>query len=109
MYALPFVMKYDEVVGEDFILMNNGNEVFNSVWVPSIPKNASLWTILDNFKKEESLARLTHNEVLRNVHVAHNASRKKQHDNKMRELCNICQNFRGFQLAEYFQTVANVL
>ena len=100
--------KYDEVVGEDFILTNNGNEVFNSVWVPSIPKNASLWTILDNFKNEESLARLTHNEVLRNVHVAHNASRKKQHDNKMRELRNICQNFRGFQLAEYLQTVANV-
>ena len=62
--------KYNKVVSEDFILTTNGNEVFNSVL------------------------------LLRNVHIAHNASRKKQHDTKMSEWCSICRNFCSFQTVE---------
>ena len=91
------------------MLTNNGNEVFNSTWAPSIPKNASLWTVLDNFKKEESMARLNHAELLRNVHVAHNNSRKLKHTAKMSELHSICVNFKKFQSTEYLKNYANII
>ena len=57
--------KFNQVVAEDFVLTNNGNEVFNSSWVPSLPKNATVWSVIKGFQKEESFARVTHAEYQR--------------------------------------------
>ena len=84
--ALDKWVKYESIVEEDMVLTNNGNEVFNSSWNPSIPKSASVWTVIECFMNEETLCRLVHSELLRNVHQSHNLTRAQTHAAKMKEI-----------------------
>ena len=85
--------KWDCVMSEDHVITNNGNESYNSSWVPSVPKSSSVWTVIECFKREESMARLTFSETIRGVHQSHNRSRNEHQKTKMMELYNICVNF----------------
>ena len=38
---------------------NNSNEAYNNQWNQTTEKNPSMWTIINNFIREESLARKT--------------------------------------------------
>ena len=46
-------------VREDIPTTNNSNEADNNQWNQSTEPNASLWTIITNFIREESLSRKT--------------------------------------------------
>ena len=46
-------------VREDIPTTNNSNEADNNLWNQSTEPNASLWTIITNFIREESLSRKT--------------------------------------------------
>ena len=46
-------------VREDIPTTNNSNEAYNNQWNQSTEPNASLWTIITNFIREESLSRKT--------------------------------------------------
>ena len=46
-------------VREDIPTTNTSNEVDNNQWNRSTEPNASLWTIITNFIREESLSRKT--------------------------------------------------
>lgn len=109
LYDTEMWSKWSEVVSEDFTVTNNGNEVFNSTWNPSLPKSASLWTVIDCFKKEDALASITFSEAIRGVHVAHNRSRDEQHQNKMVELHNICLSYDKYILKQdYLDVIVKV-
>ena len=102
-YEIKIWNKYEEIIDEDFVLTNNGNEVFNSSWAPSIPKSATVWTVILEFQRREALARAEHNEHLRGLTKAHNSSRDRLHKQRMEELHNICKNIN------LFKTVLNAL
>ena len=97
--------KFNQVVAEDFVLTNNGNEVFNSSWVPSLPKNATVWSVIKGFQKEESIARVTHAEYLSDIHQSHNSSRNKTQLERMRQLHNICSKWDESTVEEYLDAV----
>jgi len=44
---------------EDIPTINNSNEAYNNQWNQSTEPNASLWTIITNFIREDSLSRNT--------------------------------------------------
>jgi len=46
-------------VREDIPTTNNSNEAYNNQWNRSTEPNASLWTIITNFIREESLSKKT--------------------------------------------------
>ena len=109
LFPVPLWNKWTEVSAEDYVLTNNGNEVFNSTWNPSVPKSASIWTVIDCFKKEEALAQLTFRESLRGVHVAHNRSRDEGQTEKMRELHNVCSRYHSMgNKQEYLDLVTSL-
>ena len=93
LYKIELWNKWEEITSEDFATINNGSEVFNSTWNPSVPKSASIWTVIYCFKKEEALAQITFMEDLWGVHDSHNRSRDDAQQEKMRQLCNVCTQF----------------
>ena len=49
---------------------NNMVEAWNGAWIKSTPSNASLWTIISGFQREEGLVRQTvHDDQLLRVDV----------------------------------------
>ena len=48
---------YNEVINDDFVTTNNGLESYNSSWTPCIPRNASVWSVIESFQKEDSLSK----------------------------------------------------
>ena len=56
----------------------NDYGVFNSTWAPNIPKSATVWTVIEESKRRESLAREAHNELPRGLRLAYNLSRDKR-------------------------------
>ena len=91
------------------LLTNNSLEAFNSSWTPNVPKSASIWVVIENFIKEESLARATHSESLRNVHSGHNAMRQRSHQVKMEYLHMLCQNYETAESLGYLESIGSVL
>ena len=89
--------------------VNNGNEVFNSSWNPSIPKSASVWTVIECFMNEETLCRSVHSELLRNVYQSHNLTRARTHAAKMKELRSICTRSDKFTPDLYFDAIASII
>ena len=84
-------------------------EALNSSWAPNIPKSASVWTVIEAFKREETLARATNQEAILNVHVAHNAGRTKALEAKMSKLKCLCENFSHMKPIEYLETVDKLM
>ena len=78
---------------------------FYSSWVPSLPKNATVWTVIKGFQKKESIARVTHAEYLRDIHQSHNSSRNKTQLERMRQLHNICSKWDESTVEEYLDPV----
>lgn len=55
LYRIETWNKFNRIINSDLAITNNGNENFNSTWNPGVPKSASVWTVIDCFKMEESL------------------------------------------------------
>ena len=91
------------------MLTNNSVAGFNSSWAPNIPKSPSIWTVIEAFIREESLARVTHAEVLRNVQSGQNASRKRSHEIKMFHLLSICENFENTTPKDYLESISSLM
>ena len=100
--------KFDDIISENYQLTNNSLEAMNSSWAPTIPRNASVWTVIGKFQKEESNARLTHSEALRGVVESHNRSRSEQQKKKMDELHNLCVNFDKSEICQYLENVMHL-
>ena len=108
-YSHEIWNKWDSVTAEDTDLTNNGNEAYNSSWAPGVPKSASVWTVMDCFKKEESLARVTYREAVRGVKQAHNHSRDQKQMNKIRELSAVCKSFGTMTTKMYLEMVTGIM
>ena len=108
-YSYEIWNKWDSVTAEDTDLTNNGNEAYNSSWAPGVPKSASVWTVMDCFKKEESLARVTYREAVRGVKQAHNHSRDQKQMNKIRELSAVCKSFGTMTTKMYLEMVTGIM
>ena len=96
---------YNSIIKNDFLLTNNGCEAYHSSWNPTIPKNASVWTVIESFIKEDSLAKVTHNEVLRGEHQAHNSSRVNNLKAKQKQLHSICENASKYTARNYMEAI----
>ena len=108
-YDVKLWNKHEQIVDADFVLTNNGNEVFNSTWAPSIPKSATVWTVIEEFKRQESLAREAHNELLRGLHQAHNSSRDKGVKARMHQLHSIVVNYEKFEKkTDFFNVIVSL-
>ena len=53
-------------------------------------RSATVWSVMEEFKRRESLARAAHNELFRGLHQVHNLSREKRQKEKMEQLYTIC-------------------
>ena len=109
MFPISIWNKYEQIMSDNFVLTNNHLEGFNSSWAPSIPKSASVWTVIDAFQREESLARATYSETVRNIHNPHNAARTKAQECKMNQLHSLCENFYQIIPNDYLESIANLL
>jgi len=49
---------------------------------------------IDCFTREDSLARVTHSEDIKGVHMAHNSGRARRQKEKMVEVRNVCQKYK---------------
>ena len=74
--------------------------------LPTIPKNASVWTVIESFNKEDSMAKVTRLEDLRGVHQAHNRTRQLNCAARKEELKSICENWSGMEPEQYLEMLA---
>ena len=72
-------------------------------------KNASIWTVLEAFQREESLARVTNNEAMRNIHDGHNLSRRESMEKRKHEIRSLCENFDVMGVMEYLESVVPIM
>ena len=100
--------KFDDVIAEKYQLTNKSIEAMNSSWAPTVPRNATVWTVIGKFQKEETNARLTHSEVLRGVVESHNRSHSEQQRLKMDEFHNLCNNFEKSEISQYLDNVMHI-
>ena len=96
-----------EVLKDDFVVTNNGIESFNSSRTPSIPRNASIWSVLECLNKEDSMSKVTYMEYLRGTNQAHNKSRDKNNRAKTEELKSICEKWMEFDSKDYLEAIRN--
>ena len=72
-------------------------EGLNSTFAPNVPKNASVWTVIICFQKEEMLTRLKYNEALAGEEPSHNKKRKQNHVERMLSLADICRSYPEYE------------
>jgi len=61
--------------------------------------------VIKGFQKEESIARVTYAEYLRDIHQSHNSSRNKTQLEQMRQLHNICSKWDESTVEDYLDAV----
>ena len=105
-YKYIFVLNIN-IIHNDFMMTNNGLESYNSSWTPTVPKNASVWTVIESLNKEDSMAKATRLEDMRGVHQAHNRTRKENYTAKKEELMNICKNWSLMEPEQYLEMITN--
>ena len=76
---------------------------------PDIPKSVSVWTVIECSMNEETLCRLVHSELLRNVHKSHNLTRARTHAAKMKEIRSLCTRSDEFTPDQYFDAIASII
>ena len=107
MFEINIWNHHDRIIHNDFMMTNNGLESYNSSWTPTVPKNASVWTVIESFNKEDSMAKVTRLEDLRGVHQAHNRTRQLNCAARKEELKNICENWSRMEPEQYLEMLAN--
>lgn len=83
-------------------LTNNMIEGLNSAFAPNVPKNATVWSVVLAFQKEEMLTRLKYTEALRGEVQSHNKSRRKLQCERMQSLATTCANYLDFPSNEKY-------
>lgn len=94
---------------------NNMVEAWNGAWNKSTPTNASLWTIISGFQREEGLVRQkVHDDQLLRVDVEEDSlagnSRRIHSKDKVARVRNICMEYGEREdKREYLIDVANIV
>ena len=73
------------------------------------PKNATVWTVIKGFQKEESIARVMHAEYLRDIQQSHKSFRNKTQLERMRQLHNISSKKWDESTVEEYLDAVNAL
>lgn len=89
---------------------NNGAEAFNGAWNKSTPPQASVWTILDGFLREEGLAAEKY-RCFRHYggQATANRARRSFEEEKRGRLQRLVQQFDMANLKTYLQDVVNII
>ena len=95
-------------VMEDIPTTNNSNEAYNNQWNQSTEPNASLWTIITNFIREESLLRKTLLDSASGANSTENARKQKQRDKRTR-IKNINEMYNNIPSPEYMKQLAKII
>ena len=95
-------------VMEDIPTTNNSNEAYNNQWNQSTEPNASLWTIITNFIREESLLRKTLLDSASGANSTENARKQKQRDKRTR-IKNMTEMYNNFPAPDYMKQLAKII
>jgi len=95
-------------VREDIPTTNNSNEAYNNQWNQSTEPNASLWTIITNFIREESLSRKTLLDSASGANSTENARKQKQRDKHTR-IKNMTEMYNNFPAPDYMKQLATII
>ena len=97
--------KFNSILEKDYVLTNNGMEAYNSSLNPTIPKNASIWTVIEIFQKEDALSKVTYNEFILGATQTKNTGRRASFEIKMNELESIALKYENIEKLEYLKYV----
>ena len=95
-------------VREDIPTTNNSNEGYNNQWNQSTEPNASLWTIITNFIREESLSRKTLLDSASGANSTENARKQKQRDKRTR-IKNMTEMYNNIPAPDYMKQLAKII
>ena len=87
----------EESSATNVALTNNMVEGLHSAFAPNVPKNATVWSVIICFQKEEMITRLKYNESLSGEESTHNKKRKTNNIKKMQALAEICRSYPDFK------------
>ena len=85
-----------ESADTNICLTNNMVEGLNSTFAPNVPRNASVWSVIRCFQKEEMITRLKYTDTLTCEEVTHNRKRKKENMDRMYTLADICRTYAQY-------------
>ena len=95
-------------VMEDIPTTNNSNEAYNNQWNQSTEPNASLWTIITNFIREESLLRKTLLDSASGANSTENARKQKQRDKRTR-IKNMTEMYNNILAPDHMKELAKII
>ena len=72
-------------------------EGLNSTFAPNVPKNATVWSVIICFQKEEMITHLKYNHSLTGEESSLNKKRKLDNVKKMLSLAEICHSYPEFE------------
>ena len=102
--------KYSLVLEED-ILTSNAAEGFNNALSSSVPRNASVWTLIQQLRTEESLCiKKIRDAALgpQNIQsIAPNTSRNKRKSQRAEDLKSLVSNYRSLPIKLYLSSLVD--
>ena len=91
-------------------ITNNGAEAFNGSWNRATPANASLWTILDGFRREETLASEKYRCFRQyGSQASENQTRRASELDKRARLQRIVKLYGTYDINMYFNDIMSVI
>jgi hypothetical protein len=110
LFAHSLWNKYQAVLDED-VLTSNAAEGYNHALSTSLPKNASVWALVEQLRTEESsISRKLHDSVLgpeNNQATAPNTSRNIKKNQRLSDLKNLVSNYYNVSTKIYMDSLIN--
>jgi len=86
---------------------NNKAEGFNHAFNITVPKNASEWVIINQFKKEEAMARVALTQAAAGIQLPdHNTNKTLGFAFRREEMAHTVRNYRNMPLKLYLDSIA---
>ena len=86
-----------ESSNSNLTMTNNMVKGLNSAFAPNVPKNATVWSVIICFQKEDMITCLKYNESLTGEESSHNKKRKLDNVEKMFSLAEIGHSYPEFE------------
>jgi len=101
MFDFEMFSKYNNIVNMEDTTTNR-SEGFNLQLKVSTPRNATLWTLINQFRKEDALVAIKLREAAVGIRHTHK-KRKKEQDNKRQRLFELVCNYDKLSMANYMK------
>ena len=107
LFSFDLWNKWSEVQG-NLPITNNSNEAYNNQWNRTTEANATMWTIIYNFQREDALSRKTVLDSMTDANSENYAVKERQKDRRFR-IKNMASMYNEYPIKSYIKDMATIL